>query len=245
MSAGLPEVLLVTGTDTGVGKTVVTAALAATLGARSGAASGSDTTSGRGATVAVLKPAQTGVGPLEPGDADEVRRLSGASVHEGARLREPLAPTTAARLEGASLPSVAEHAETVHRLASGHDRVLVEGAGGLLVGLDLDGATLADLAVRLEVSYAFVVVVRAGLGTLNHSALTVEALRHRGLPVLGTVIGAMPERPGLAERTNLDDLVTATGLPVLGRVPERAGTMARGPFLAAAPTWFSPPLTGS
>lgn len=228
----LPRVLLVTGTDTDVGKTVVTAALAACLG--------------RDRTVAALKPAQTGVEPLEPGDADVVRRLSGAAtVQEGARLRDPLAPSTAARREGVDLPGVDAHAETVHRLASGHDTVLVEGAGGLLVGLDGHGRGLAELAELLEVPCAFVVVVRAGLGTLNHSALTVEALRRRGLPVLGLVVGSLPARPGLAERCNLDDLAPAAGVPLLGGVPEGAGAWAPSAFLASAPTWFTPPLGGS
>jgi dethiobiotin synthetase len=223
----LPHVFLVTGTDTEVGKTVVTAALAACL-ARHG-------------TVAVFKPTQTGVGPGERGDVDEVRRLSAVtSVHEGVRLREPLAPTTAARREGVALPSVAEHAAAVHALAADHDTVLVEGAGGVLVGLDGDGNGLPDLAEHLDVSFGFVVVARAGLGTLNHTRLTVEALQRRELPVLGVVIGAVPAAPGLAERTNLEDLPTVTGVPVLAGVPAGAAALPSETFAPAAPCWFSP-----
>lgn len=223
-----PRVVLVTGTDTGVGKTVVTAALAASLS--------------RHGKVAVYKPAQTGVGPDDPGDAEEVRRLSGAtSVHEGVRLRHPLAPTTAARLEGARLPTVTDHAEAVHRLADAHDTVLVEGAGGLLVGLDAEGAGLSELASRLRVPFAFLVVVRAGLGTLNHTGLTVEALHRRGLPVSGLVVGSVPGSPGLAERTNLEDLTEVTGVPVVGGVPDGAGLLDQEAFRAAAPTWFEVP----
>lgn len=223
----VPRVVLVTGTDTGVGKTVVTAALATRLS--------------RHGRVAVYKPAQTGVGPDDPGDAGEVRRLSGVpSVHEGVRLRDPLAPTTAARREGRALPGVAGHATTVHTLAAGHDRVLVEGAGGLLVGLDGDGSGLAELASLLEVPFAFLVVVRAGLGTLNHAGLTVEALHRRGLPVLGLVVGSVPGSPGLAERTNLDDLTEVTGVRVVGGVPERAGLLPPEEFRSAATTWFGP-----
>lgn len=228
----LPRVILVTGTDTEVGKTVVTAALAASLG--------------RDRTVAVLKPAQTGVGDGDPGDADEVRRLSGVqSVHEGTRLRDPLAPTTAARREGVALPSVAEHAATVRELAATHDAVLVEGAGGLLVGLDSDGAGLPELASALEVPFGFVVVVRAGLGTLNHSALTIEALRRRGHPVLGLVVGSVPRVPGLAEQTNLADLEAVTGVPLIGLVPAGAGNMPPPEFRSAAPSWFGPPVARS
>ena len=229
----LPRVLIVTGTDTGVGKTVVTAALAACLGRRG--------------LVAVLKPAQTGVTAGEAGDADEIARLSGlASVHEGARLQDPLAPTTAARRTGIPLPSVADHAATVHGLVRLHDSVLVEGAGGLLVGLDSHGDGLAELATCLsrefEVQAGFMVVVRAGLGTLNHSRLTVEALSSRGLDCLGLVIGAWPTEPGLAERCNLEDLPAVAGVPVIGRIPDDAGAMSGHAFAASAADWFDPPI---
>jgi dethiobiotin synthetase len=226
----LPRVIIVTGTDTEVGKTVVTAALAASLS--------------RTREVAVLKPAQTGVGPGDPGDAGDVRRLSGVeSVHEGVRLRDPLAPTIAARLEGVPVPSVRDHAATVHELATSHDVVLVEGAGGLLVGLDADGAGLPELAAALEVPVGFVVVAGAGLGTLNHSGLTLEALRRRGHPVLGLVVGSVPQTPGLAEQTNLEGLETVTGAPLIGCVPAGAGSLPSGEFCSAAPSWFGPPIT--
>ena len=222
----LPRVVIVTGTDTEVGKTVVTAALAATIRCHR--------------KVAVFKPTQTGVGADDAGDADEVRRLSGIeSVHEGVRLRDPLAPTTAARREGVALPTVAEHAATTGELAATHDLVLVEGAGGLLVGLDGDGSGLSELASALEVPFGFVVVARAGLGTLNHAGLTVEALRRRAHPVLGLVIGSVPKTPGLAEQTNLADLEAVTGVPLIGGVPAGAGSMLPAEFRSAAPSWFS------
>jgi dethiobiotin synthetase len=222
----LPHVVVVTGTDTEVGKTVVTAALAASIS--------------RGHKVAIFKPAQTGVGTDDAGDADEVRRLSGVeSVHEGVRLRDPLAPTTAARREGVPLPSVAEHAATARELSATHDLVLVEGAGGLLVGLDGEGAGLSELASALEVPFGFVVVTRAGLGTLNHTGLTVEALHRRAHPVLGLVVGSVPKMPGLAEETNLADLEAVTGVPLIGGVPAGAGSMLPAEFRAAAPSWFS------
>jgi dethiobiotin synthetase len=225
----VPPVLLVTGTDTDVGKTVVTAALAACLQRRG--------------AVAVYKPVQTGVAPGEPGDVDEVARLvRGVTVREGFRLDEPLAPTTAARRAGAVLPAVADHAATVADLARSHATVVVEGAGGLLVGLDNDGLGLTELAACLDLDFAVVVVVRAGLGTLNHSALSVEALRQRGLPTLGLVIGSWPDSPDLAERCNLEDLASTTGVALLGRVPEGAGSWTCERFAAAAPQWFAPPL---
>ena len=127
------RVVVVTGTDTGVGKTVVTAALAVALRLR-------------GLRVAVVKPAQTGVAEDEPGDLVEVERLGGIKdVHEFARFPEPLAPATAARRAGMTAPSVREHATRTAAL-SDRDVVLIEGAGGLLVELDGDGGTVADLA---------------------------------------------------------------------------------------------------
>src|SRR5688500_9109740 len=111
----MSEVLFVTGTDTGVGKTVVTAALAARAVGR----------------VAVVKPAQTGVTADEPGDLQEVQRLTGLDdLHEGVRLLDPLAPTTAGRRQGVVLPSVDDHARTIDKLAAERELVLVEGAGG-------------------------------------------------------------------------------------------------------------------
>ncbi|WP_350281028.1 dethiobiotin synthase [Kribbella sp. HUAS MG21] len=216
-------ITVVTGTDTEVGKTIVTAALAVLAGD----------------SVAVVKPAQTGVRPDEPGDLAEVGRLSGVTVlHEGVRLPEPLAPTTAARRAEVALPSVAEHAATVDKLASSYDTVLVEGAGGLLVGLDADGNNLADLAAQLTSPFRFVVVTRAGLGTLNHTGLTIEALRARKLPVDGLVIGAWPTEPNLAEGCNLEDLPATTGIPVIGRIPAGVGNWSREEFAAAVPGWF-------
>lgn len=217
------SVLVVAGTDTGVGKTVVTAALAALAHADGG-------------RVAVVKPVQTGVALGEPGDVDAVRRLAGVQdVHELARLTEPLAPATAARHSGADGPgvlSVGEIAATVERLAAGCDLVLVEGAGGLLVHLDDAGGTIADVAALLPAPV--LVVARAGLGTLNHTALTCEALRARGVACAGVVVGAWPAQPDLAARCNLEDLSVYAGVPVRGRLPEGAGRLAPDAFLAAA-----------
>jgi dethiobiotin synthase len=222
----MTKILLVTGTDTGVGKTVVTAALAATaLSAER--------------RVAVVKPAQTGVTDDEPGDLDDVGQLTGLTdLFEGVRLRDPLAPTTAGRRQGVALPSVEVQAKAVEQLAAKRDLVLIEGAGGLLVGLDDDGNDLADLAGHLTLPFGFVIVARAGLGTLNHTGLTVEALRTRGLPIAGIVIGAWPAEPELAERCNLEDLPVTTGVPVIGRLPAGAGALSKEAFTAAALTWF-------
>ncbi|MCB8955920.1 MAG: ATP-dependent dethiobiotin synthetase BioD [Nocardioides sp.] len=222
------RVVVVTGTSTGVGKTVVTAALAAHATAL-------------GRSVAVVKPVQTGT---DDGDSDarEIHHLTGVEVHEHMTLAEPLAPDTAARRAGVVVPTVAEHADRIAPLTASHDLVLVEGAGGLLVRLDTDGGTLLDLADRLAgagLDASFLVVSAPGLGTLNHTELTVDAVQRRGHPVQGIVVGSWPAEPGLAERCNRDDLPRVTGLPVLGVVPAGAGGLDRAAFLAAAGGWLA------
>jgi dethiobiotin synthetase len=221
------RVVVVTGTSTGVGKTVTTAALAV----RSTAA---------GEKVVVVKPVQTGATTEDPGDAEVVHRLSGCAVQELTALDEPLAPETAARRAGVHIPPVSEYADRVRVLAEFHDVVLVEGAGGLLVRLDTDGGTLLDLAADLagSLNVEVVVVVAAGLGTLNHAELTVGALRGRGLEPTGLVIGSWPERPELAEECNLTDLPRVTRLPLLGVIPAGAGSLSPEEFSAAAKAWF-------
>lgn len=215
----MTRVLAVTGTDTEVGKTVVTAALAGLA-------------AGQGQRVAVVKPVQTGAAPGESGDIDEVRRLSGVSdVHEFTRLAEPLAPATAARRGGAEVPDVAAMAASVRGLR-GRDLILIEGAGGLLVELDREGGTLADLCSLLEAP--FVVVARAGLGTLNAVALTCEAIRARSLECLGVVVGAWPADPDLAALCNLEDLPRYAQASLLGRLPEGASRLPPPDFLDVA-----------
>ncbi|MEU6236636.1 dethiobiotin synthase [Kitasatospora sp. NPDC047058] len=229
-----PQVLFVTGTGTEVGKTVTTAAVASAAVQA-------------GLRVAVLKPGQTGVAPGEPGDAEEVARLVGAplTLRELARYPEPLAPDTAARRAGLPCLTPARTAEAVAELAQNHDLVLVEGAGGLLVRYDEDGRTLADqaLAVReLGLPAELLLVATAGLGTLNTTALTAEALAARGLPLFGVVIGSWPGYPGLADRCNLADLPRSAGAPLLGALPERAA--GTGDFATLARTALAPPLHG-
>lgn len=225
-------VLVVSGTGTEIGKTVVTAAVAAVAVAA-------------GRSVAVLKPAQTGVAPGEPGDVFEVRRLAGEAVTglELARFPEPLAPDTAARRAGMAPVHPEQIAEAAEKLAAEHDLVLVEGAGGLLVRFDEEGATLADAARLLAAPV--LVVTSAGLGTLNTTALTSEALRARGLGCLGVVVGSMPAEPDLAARCNLGDLPVVAGAPLLGVVPAGAGALAPVDFRARAASWLTAELGGS
>jgi dethiobiotin synthetase len=221
------SVLFITGTGTGVGKTIVTAAVAAPAAAA-------------GRRVAVVKVAQTGVQPGEhrgPGsdvpDLETVTRLSGVTdTHELARFPDPLSPEAAARVSGRP-PVDFEHArKVISDLAVTRDLVLVEGAGGLLVRYDADGSTIADLAAVLGAEA--LVVCAAGLGTLNHTALTLAAMRERGVSSAGIVIGSWPRDPGLAERENLTDLRALARGPLAGVLPAGSGGLTAGQFRAVA-----------
>lgn len=230
------RVLVVTGTNTDVGKTVAAAAMIAAAGAH-------------GLRASYIKPAQTGLRAGEAGsDADEVRRLAGdIETHEFLRLPDPLAPAAAARVAGADLPPVSEHAARIDALArrGDLDLVLVEGAGGLLVHLDREGGTLADLAellVRRGLTTGVIVVADPALGTLNLCALTQEALDARGLPCTGYVFGTWPVADvGLVLEQNVLDLPPITGRPLLGRVPAAAASLDPLVFRDRAPTWLDLP----
>ncbi|HET6909197.1 MAG TPA: dethiobiotin synthase [Mycobacteriales bacterium] len=222
--------LVVTGTGTEVGKTIVTAAVAALAVAD-------------GQKVTVVKPAQTGVLPGEEADVDVLQRLSGgADAHELVRYDDPLAPATAAKRQNRPAVPVdaliEEMAQWRHR-----DLLLVEGAGGLMVELDAEGHTLADVARGLEAEV--LVVTPAGLGALNATALTCEALRHRGLGCRGVVIGSWPDHPGLAEQCNLLDLPRYAQAPLLGAMPARAGRLTPAEFFDAARGGLAAELGGT
>ncbi len=226
------SVLLITGTGTDVGKTIVTAALAALA-------------VDQGRTVAVLKPAQTGVANLDASDIDVVARLAGPAVtcHELGRYPEPLAPNTAARRARMMAVRPADVIQEVERLSENHDLVLVEGAGGILTRFDDAGGTLMDVATLLDTPV--LVVTQPGLGTLNASALTTEALRHRSLRCQGLVLGSWPADPDLAMRCNITDLPDVTDSPLLGAIPRGAGDLPTAPFLETARASIAPDLGGT
>jgi dethiobiotin synthetase len=214
------SVLVVTGTDTGVGKTVATAALA--CHARLA-----------GIDVAVCKPVQTG-SPLDD-DLADVGRLAGVSeLHALARFPEPLAPVAAADRAGLALPTRAELAASVRDVDAPKRLTLVEGAGGLLVELGEGGVTLRDLASDLAAPV--LVVVAPGLGTLNHTALTLEALASQGIPCVGLVIGAWPREPGTAESGNREALGALA--PVRAVLPSGAGSMSAAEFESISASAF-------
>jgi len=212
--------LVVTGTDTGVGKTVATAALA--CHARLA-----------GIGVAVCKPVQTG-SPVDD-DLADIARLSGVDDLRGSwRYPEPLAPVAAAQRSGLPLPTRAELVGSVREADAA--LVLVEGAGGLLVEVGEDGVTLRDVAADL--SAPVLVVVAAGLGTLNHTALTLESLASKGIPCAGLVIGAWPTDPGTAEQGNREALGRLA--PVRAVLPAGLGAVSASEFEAVCSSAFDP-----
>jgi dethiobiotin synthetase len=183
--------LFISGTDTGVGKTIVAAAIVAALRAR-------------GETVAAFKPAITGTD--EPVDADwppdDILLAAAAGMDAAdvapARFGPPVSPHLAAALAGRSLDPALLRAAFAATAASA-DVVVAEGIGGLLVPLALDYA-VRDL-VR-DLGLPLVLAARPGLGTINHTLLTLEAARTAGLHVAGVVMTPWPERPGAIEDDN-------------------------------------------
>ena len=164
MAAEFPSRLFVTGTDTGVGKSYVSALLVAGLEA------------------AYWKPVQSGA----DADADWVRRVAGLPAErvlpETYRLRAPLSPHEAARREGVQI-------EMSRFVLPKRKRLIVEGAGGVMVPLD-DRHLMVDLMVDLGLPV--LVVARSELGTINHTLLTLDQLRRRGCPLWGVVVNGLP-----------------------------------------------------
>jgi dethiobiotin synthetase len=205
--------ILVTGTDTGVGKTAIAAGLLALL-------------RGEGVRAAPFKPVESGhEGGAEdwPPDASCLLAASGLALRRDEVvpyvLREPLAPMVGARRDGVRIDlGLLDRAYA--GLERRHDLVVVEGAGGLAVPITPE-ADVAGLAQRWRLPV--LVVARPGLGTINHTALTVAYARQWGLEVLGVVVNRYPREPGVAEETNPKAIEQATGVPVLGLVPELEG----------------------
>jgi dethiobiotin synthetase len=214
-------VLVVTGTDTGVGKTVVTSALACHA-------------SQAGIDVAVCKPVQTGT---DSGDDDlaEVARLSGVTELAGfARYPQPLAPAAAAEQAGMGLPTREQLLGFIGAVDRPGRLTLVEGAGGLLVELGDAGVTVRDLAVGLGA--AVLVVVSAELGTLNHTAMTLESIAAQKLSCAGLVIGSWPQRAGVVQTSNRSALARLAA--VRAALPAGAASMDAAGFAALAAEAF-------
>jgi len=192
--------IFVTGTDTGVGKTVLAAALAAALRAD-------------GVDVAAFKPAVTGIDEPEdgrPADHDLLAAAAGRPAAEVTphRFGPAVSPHLAAELAGTALEPAALVAAARALRA---DVVVAEGVGGLLVPLTL-GYTIRDLAVDL--GWPVVIAARPGLGTINHSLLTVESARAAGLDVRAVVLTPWPEEPSVMQRSNAEAIARLGGVEV-------------------------------
>ena len=207
--------LFITGTDTGVGKTMLAGGLARLLADRSQA-------------VGVMKPVETGCEVADNGWPRDAGFLAKAArVDDPPTLivpymfREPLAPSVAARREGRLIDlTVIQNAFAA--LRSRYEYVIVEGAGGLAVPLD-EIHTMADLAGLLDLP--ILIAARPGLGTLNHTSLTVQYARSHGLNVMGVVIcnhGRDQGERDIAQRTNVEMIAEVCGAPLLGVVAHRA-----------------------
>jgi dethiobiotin synthetase len=210
--------VFVTGTDTEVGKSVVAASICAALAAR-------------GERVAAFKPVVTGLDE-EPGELGRDHELltsvasAGQSREEVAphRLGPPVSPHLAAELAGVTI----EPAELV-AAARGHELLVCEGVGGLLVPIT-PGYLVRDLAVDLALP--LVIAARPGLGTISHTLLTVEAARAAGLRVASVVITPWPEEPTAMERSNRATIEQLGGVPVSGLpLTERAALAKAGASL--------------
>lgn len=226
MTTDPPASLFVTGTDTGVGKTLVSAALASTWHRN-------------GRDVAYVKPVQSGAADGDD-DAADVGALTSLPTFVGPVVGPSLAPAVAVRLATGHL-DVDELAEVVLDANARHEHLVVEGAGGLLVELGTDGTTCADLAEALQLPV--VVVARPGLGTLNHTCLTLAELERRDLAVAGVVVSGFPDDPDLATRTNLAELQRLSNGRLAGVVPALSNVAPDA--LEHAPSWFAPCLGGT
>jgi len=190
--------VFVVGTDTGVGKTVVTAGLTGWL-------------RDRGTDAVAIKPCQTGYPPDD--DAAFVESVCGTPDAAVClkRLSPPLAPEVAARESEADVTLSYESVrDGVTEAVETSEAAIIEGVGGLRVPL-ADGREVIDLVA--DVGLPALVVARSGLGTLNHTALTVRALRRRGVPVVGVVLNEY-EGATTAERTNPTVIERMTDCPV-------------------------------
>lgn len=200
-----PKGLFIAGTDTGVGKTFIAAGLAAALRAK-------------GVNVGVFKPFESGVGA---GHADYrlLREASGSTDPDDwicpYRFDEALAPAVAAGRAGVAI-DWCHVTDCFESIAIKHDFVIVEGAGGLLVPL-AEGKTNIDL-IR-ECGFPVLLVARLGLGTINHTLLSLEALERRKIPCAGVVLNQTTEEKGVAEETNPEVLKKLVSVPILGCVP--------------------------
>jgi dethiobiotin synthetase len=220
----------VTGTDTGVGKTVLAAALVASLRAD-------------GVRAAAFKPVVTGLEQPEAGrppDHELLGAAAGMAPDDVAPLRfgPAVSPHFAAELAGTAIDPAALTA-AARAAAAGADALVVEGVGGLLVPLTYD-STVRDLAAALGLPV--VIAARPGLGTIGHTLLTVEAARAAGLDVRAVVLTPWPEEPSALERSNRATIgrMARVEVAVLARVGTGVDELAAAGAALPAEAWLGP-----
>jgi dethiobiotin synthetase len=203
--------LFITGTDTGVGKTYVAGCIAKAL-------------KQSGIDVGVMKPLETGcrtrAGSMTPRDALKLMKAAGVgdplSLVNPYRFHSPLAPFVAAGLEKKKI-DIPKIITAYRSLCERHDYMLVEGAGGIMVPVS---STYCYLDLADELGLPVLIVARPGLGTINHTLLTISALKGRNIPIAGIVINHTDQKKtGMAEKTNPEILEKISGVKILGIIP--------------------------
>ena len=216
--------LFIIATDTGAGKTFVTAGVARIWRREK-------------RPFRVCKPVATGAEGRWSEDTCLLAEAAGDVDLEAVTpftFAAPAAPPVAARLAGTCV-KLEDLIAAVHRRAADGMTVLVEGVGGLLCPLT-ERETVADLVRELDLP--LIVVARRSLGTLNHTLLTVEAARHRGLRLAGVVVTATTPVQGVAEETNVEELRRRLDVPLLAALPHQRNVMGDElPVLAAVDWW--------
>jgi dethiobiotin synthetase len=203
--------IFVTGTDTHVGKTLVAGGLAAVLREN-------------GVDVGVMKPVESGCSReydnLIPQDALFLREMAGCQdelqLVNPYALERPLAPATAAQLEGVAVEfEVIREAYSI--LTSRHELVVIEGAGGMLAPLNSQ-LFMADLPLKLG-DIPILVVARDTLGAINHTLLTIHYARTKRIDVMGMVLNCMHSHSELEDCHNREALQRLADTPILGSLP--------------------------
>jgi dethiobiotin synthetase len=205
--------IFITGTDTGVGKTIVTAALARHFRAK-------------GLNVGVMKPIETGVeDPMMIGPDAALLRWAAQVEDDNDRLSPYRFKLAASPHQAATEAKVDIDLKTIidafNTLRQGKDVMLVEGAGGLMVPIR-GGYLMADLAGQLDLP--LLVVTRPGLGTINHTLLTTFSARAMDLPISGLIINRMPQSPDRVESEAPHLLSALASADLLGVLPEVDGS---------------------
>ncbi len=212
----------ITGTDTGVGKTFVTAGIAAVL-------------KEKGINVGTMKPIETGCaekdGKLEPQDAFYLKNATGTDdgldLINPYRFKAPVAPSIASRLEGKTI-DLTKIKACYETLASKHPVMLVEGVGGLLAPVN-ENETVADLVKVLHLP--LIIIVEARLGMINHTLLTVKEAQTVGIEVKGIIINYSALITDELLFTNQAEIKRLANIPVLGELPfcdtDRASKMVK------------------